>query len=271
MAADSLEKSPTNKRVSRAVSYVSDYWFPVNEELLGKIKSGLRDGRYDNAVDELVYEIKSDLSLFTYSIGKLVQKLKEKGAELNGTLNPLSALRQAGIEQLREILEEASDDLSAHNLRQADDLQAARFKEVLISASSAEMLAEKFEVDGDTAFSAAVLRQLGYVLIAWNYPGQYREAVNSLEKGDNLDFKLAERLGFSPTLLAIRVLQSWGLTSVSCASVGLVDDLEEEEWEILEGIGENVTALCKIGETLARASAPEIYPDARGELQLAKR
>ncbi len=261
----------SERRVERAVKHVSDYWFPVNPKLMAEIRSNLADGRYENDLNSLISEITSDFSLFTHCLKTLARMLKDQGNEISYPFNPIQLLRGAGLEGIKSILAVDARDLSAHDLSGASELQTARFKEVLISGSTAELIANKYSVEPETAYSAALLRQLGFTLIAWNYPGVYEEAIGSLQDGESLDVILAKQLGFSPQTLALRVLHSWGISTQACASIGITDESLDEERIIRNAIGETISRLCKVGEALARANDPQHYPSAQRDWEVAHR
>ncbi|MCB0311036.1 MAG: HDOD domain-containing protein, partial [Bdellovibrionales bacterium] len=166
----------------------------------------------------------------------------------------------------------SDSEVGFHALDQGTEIQMSRFREVMISASSSELLAEKYDLDSDAAYSAAMLRQLGYTLIAWNYPGVYADAMRSLKaSGDSLDLVLTRRLGFSPNTLALKVVQSWGLKKRDCSAIGLLESEElDEEEEIIKAIGATLSKVCRVGEALARASDPEHYPTAANDWDQAR-
>ncbi len=257
------------KRVKRAVDYVGDYWFPVNPKLLEKIQERIHNGNYHGeSARPLVDDLCEDYSLFTFALKKLYEMLQREGLSAPAQLNPVQMLEWAGAERLQSILACDVGDVSTHNLSSGGSLQHGRFQEMLISSTTAESLCESYGIDRDTAYSAAVLRQLGLTLIAWNYPGVYEEVVSSLQSGDKLEVKLSEKLGFSPQMLAIRVMNSWGMSAESCAELGLVEDPEST---ILEAMGDTLVELCEVGEALARAHQPEVYPDSKDDWAQARK
>ncbi|MDC0357868.1 HDOD domain-containing protein [Oligoflexia bacterium] len=265
MATYTTTDSYKEKRLERATRHVSDYWFPANSALVDKIKSGLDNGQYESNIDLLMSDLKSDFSLFTSCLRGLLTIMKEAGEEIPSPIHPIALLEESGLERLKQILEIEHKRESAHALEAGNDLQIARFQEAMLSASAAEVLSESCEVDADTAYASALLRQLGYALIAWNYPGVYQEAVIALKTGDQLDVVLAQRLGFSPILLAMRVLHSWDIPLESMVELGLVDQEEDEEGAVFSAVGSMLSEICKVGEALARANSPIGYPGAESD------
>lgn len=258
------------RRLDKATRYVSDYWFPVNPELLEKIRLGISAGSYGTDTKSLVDDIRSDFSLFTFCLKRLVEMLRQDGALENTRFDPIAMLEKAEMKQLEQILSIETHEVSKHSIDSGAEFQVARFREAMLSATTAESLAQSYAVDSDSAYSAALLRQLGYVLVAWNYPSLYQAALTSLTADDNLDLVLARSLGFSPGLLAMRVLHQWGVPEQSLNALGLFGFESPEETEVFEAIGETIDNLCKVGEALARASDPEHYPSAADDWQVAK-
>ncbi|MCO6432167.1 MAG: HDOD domain-containing protein [Deltaproteobacteria bacterium] len=264
----------SERRLQKACEYVSDLWFPVNPELLAKIKLGLHGGVYDLDPESLVRTVSGDFSLFMYCLRELLHTLQREGAKLPPLSNPVDILRAAGIERLRQLLDVDESRISRHSFDDIDEVQVARFQETMVSASSAEVLASSFRLEPEVGFSAALMRQLGHTLIAWNYPTVYKEALSSLDGESTLDVALAERLGFSPTLLAIRMLVSWGIPTQFCEALFLMDDEEEGDEDELAAFNQilagSLAKLCRIGEALARANNPKLYPNAAHEWEFAK-
>lgn len=262
----------TGRRLERAVAYVSDYWFPVNSTQLSEIKRGLKEGRFEQNLVALHKEIRSDVALFTHCIRKLAELLAGNNTQLN--LTPIEILERASYEQLKDILSTPEASISSHSAASGSNLQLARFHETMLSASTAEVLSEGRGIDSDTAFSAAILRQLGLTLIAWNYPGLYEECVFSLGSEETIEQVLERRLGFSPALLALRVVHEWGLSDQVCINLGLMQHKKDEESAqenaVINSIGDKLKQLCEVGEALARAKSPANYPSAKEDWHFAQ-
>ncbi|MBX7137245.1 MAG: HDOD domain-containing protein [Oligoflexia bacterium] len=259
------------RQLDRAAEYVTDYWFPINPALLEKIQGRLNQGTYVEDAALLLSDIKKDFSLFTFCLRNLILQLQSEGIEVPQGTNAMLLMEDAGLDRLKRILAIDQHDISRHDLEIATDMQGARLREVMLSASAAETLSPRYAADPDAAFSAAMLRQLGHTLIAFNYPGVYEDAIKSQKEGEELDLILARLLGFSPQMLAIKLLTSWGLSAESCAAMGLhSDDAEDEERQILGAIGETLAQICKVSEALARSADPQNYPRAAEDWQFAK-
>jgi hypothetical protein len=262
----------SSRRLEKACQYVSDLWFPVNSELLAKLKMGVKGGVYDLNPEELVTGITSDFSLYMYCLRELLNLLKQEGAKIPPLSNPVEVLRQAGIEKLKSILSVEEHQISKHNFESIDEFQSLRLGESLISASAVSVMSESSKKDQETGYSAALLRQLGLTLIAWNYPSIYKDALSNITEFASLDLLITEKLGFSPTLLAIRLLVSWGVPIAYCEAVFMMDDQEEtnEEESINNILSGSLAKICQVGEALARANNPKVYPTAEKDWEMAK-
>lgn len=268
-APETDNSSRQEKRLDRATAYVSDYWFPANPALIEKIQLGLREGRYDFDLPSLVSDLKTDFSLYIYCMRELVRLARSEDGNVVPS-NPLQLCQNAGLENLKRILTADSLSISRHDLTGMNQLQAERYQEALISASTAEALSPQYSVDPDTAYTAALLRQLGHTLIAWNYPMIYEQVMSRLDAAQPVDVLLAQRLGFSPTLLAMKLVRQWGIAPDLVQAFEETPE-DEEERAIIDSIGGTLARICKVGEALARANHPERYPTAKEDWEMAKR
>lgn len=274
MQRNSESISTGAKRIDKACDHVNDFWFPVNSELLAKIKLGVKGGVYDLDCETLVSSITGDFSLFMYCLRELIRMLNQEGVQTPPLVNPVDVLRHAGIERLKKILDVDEYKISKHSFSSIGDPQVDCFGEALISASSAQVLAPAFNINPETGYTAALIRQLGRTLIAWNYPTVYSDALTKVTPERSIDQVIAEKMGFSPTLLAVRMLVGWGIPVQMCEMMFLFDEEEQDDYdeeECLNGIlGGAIGKLCLIGEALARANNPRAYPNARKEWEYAK-
>lgn len=269
MHNNSREKLFAERRVERAVDYVSDRWFPVNPEVVGRIRTDLSTGAYDNNTTLIFTDVRQDFSLYLYCLRELTGMLRAIGAEIPS--NPQELFVAAGIDRLKEVLAIDEQTVSHHRLKAMTSLQRSRLEEALLSASTAQALAEANHLDGNACFSAALLRQLGLTLISWNYPSVYERAVQSLGETGDLDVGITTILGYSPSLLAVRILESWGLHTELMSAF----DPNEADWfesEALVGATAAPTfaSICTVAEALARANHPDIYPTAERDWNSAR-
>lgn len=260
---DIPENTQTERRLVRATRFVNDYWIPCNPVTLKRIQNGLAQGTYNDAVDLLVKDITSDVALFTFCLRELLGLMKERHVIQTQPLNPIALMRSSGLQQLKEILGVKIAAVSNHKLASGSTLQVGRLQEVVMSATTAGELAHVHNIEDEMAYSAAVLRQLGLTLIAWNYSSMYQKAVAALKPDQSLDLVLTEKFGFSPTSLALKVLEQCGLSNDVCLSLGLDDD--EPSYEEGHAVCSTLAKVCKVGEALARANNPEVYPSAKDD------
>jgi hypothetical protein len=270
MTRTAAEEKIIESRLERAARHVTDYWIPVNPLLMDRVKARMSDGTYDTGIEHLITDIRSDLSLFTFCILKIVKMMQEAEEDLPESFVPFDLLRNSGVEKLKEILALPDLQRNTHSLTEGGQFQLSRIEEAFVSASTAEALATSEALDAEGCYASALLRQVGIALVAWNYPAVYQEAVQGLGEGGTLDQRLAVELGFSPAMLAIRVFLKNGLPARYCSELGLYQEFHDQDWEYLSAVSETTIRLCRIGEALARARNKEMYPEARDDWELAK-
>lgn len=258
------ERSASNQipevkqRLIRAHQHVSKMWIPVNPKLFAKVRKGILQGDYDFDYQSLVIDIKSDVSLFTYCVRELAKDQDPDGPR---KVSALSLLEKAGLAKLKELLNVELGAISTHSFDASAKVNS--LKNTLIAASTAEVLAPFYAVDPNTGFSAAVLRQLGLTLIAWNYPSVYKRALEAQKEGITLETALSSALGFSPLSLTVALITSWQIPLDACG-------LEHGAHVPPKSIGAQIKKICEVGEALARANDPENYPTAAHDWDLAK-
>ncbi|MCO6431861.1 MAG: HDOD domain-containing protein [Deltaproteobacteria bacterium] len=252
-----------DRRLQRAHQHVSALWFPPNPQLLSRIKDGLQSGAYDLDISFLFSELRTDFALFTFCLRELARSLKEDQVTIPPGCRPYALFELAGLDRIKKVLSVDSERISAHVPDDMSEDQALRLQFAMISASTAEVLSQEKEIDSELGFSCALLRQLGYTLIAWNYPSVYQRCLASLQSKKDFDLVLTEALGFSPQLLALSIVGEWGLSS---EINGALADIESNPKEIAG----TLSKICEIGEALARANDPEHYPSAAKDWDLVK-
>ncbi len=251
-------------RFEQTLDHVEKMWFPPDIELLAKIRRGLEEGRYDLDLDFLIEDIRSDFSILTYCLKELAGIIGENKDFAN---DPFLILRNAGLQRLKRILLVDPSKISQHSLNRIEDFQGDRLKEVLLSASTVEALSKQSGVNPEVGFSAAVLRQLGLVLIAWNYPKIYSKALTKQNTTKSIDLILSEMLGFSPRLLAFALIRRWGL-SEELVPFKTISHSAKQLTEM--PMVARLDKLCRIGEALARANNADVYPSAEHDWEEAR-
>lgn len=246
---------PSERRLDRAMSHVSNLWFPINSEILLKIRKGLEEGRFANDMTPLIEELKQDFGLFSYVVKELLPIAAKERVADTVRANPIQLIRWAGDARIQGVIGAGHEPPSTHQLDASEEFQSTRLCETAIVASTAELLSQSQNLDPDVAFSQGVIREIGLNLIAWNYPSLYARVIKSLTPRTSIDEELAKELGFSPSLLAMRLLRPHSTTSAA-ARPALAEPTEN--WEAYD-------TLCDIGEALARAGNPQLYPSAESD------
>jgi hypothetical protein len=263
MESQGSSTNSNERRLERAVKYVQGLWLPVNGEVLERVRSGLDEGRYDLDPSFLVQELKSDIGLYLFCIRELAQIERQTNQPI--PQNPGTLLQAAGVERLKRLLKVDAERISRHELTSANVMQLSQLQGAMVSAATAETLGERVSIDSEFAFSTAVLRQLGILLVAWNYPTVYQRALAAQGNGKTLDDVVLELAGFSPSALAIRLVREWGLSSQVRYAMGGENAIDpEERFEILavEEATAQLEEICRVGEALARANDPQNHPEA---------
>ncbi len=267
---DKKSSPSTDRHLELAYTHVLGSWLPVNKELLNKLRNQVHEGQYNGGRDNLISDLKQDFSLFIHCVRKLAEK-RSVSTATGTTFDPFELIEQASVEELKSIFDASEGAISSHRLSDMTELQSQRLKHCVISSSVAETISTAHGVDSDLAYSSALFRQLGLTLIAWNYPHVYKRAISTLKADENLDLVLSRTLGFSPTLLALKIARDWGLSSEIRLSMGdssvVAPDVDSSA---LRFAGETLEKICEVGEALARASDPEHYPSAAHDWEDAK-
>jgi len=272
-AQSSNSDSLNDRRLERAREHVNKYWFPVNHLLVEKIRAGFETGAYDLDLDFLLFEIKTDLALFTHCLKRVGEMMRAEGAHLMGCLNPMDFLRWAGLERLKEIINDDELLRTKHALDGISSEQLSPMQKAIVGASAAEVISQTQNLNPEIGFSAGLLRQLGLIMIAWNYPQVYHAALTNLRPGADIDVSLSQALGFSPVMLAMTLANEWGLAPEFNAVWGGQDVPPTRNVpaggsnELLRRLGK----ICEVSEALAKANAPELYPQAEHDWQTARR
>lgn len=260
-----IPSTKTDKRLTRALEYVSDYWLPVSNEVARKIRDGLASGSFESDRFLLKKEICSDLGLFFGCIRELRRVLAERNEELNPSCDLTRVFDDINLETLQVALESVLTSPSVHLINEGEDPEVGRLLEAVISMTAAQSLAASYNQSAGAATSAAALRQLGLALIAWNYPCIYKDCLRKLSSypESSLDSLLSSSLGFSPMLLAAGLASQWGLPPE------LLESSKElgsgEDADTLSAIGSTLRQICFVSENLARAQFDQWYPSAKAD------
>ncbi|RIL00056.1 MAG: hypothetical protein DCC75_14075, partial [Proteobacteria bacterium] len=248
--------------LNKAVSYVNEAWLPVNQAVLDHTLKSLCDGAYDQDRSLLARDLQKDLSLFLFAVRKLSELVRNNQEQLIESVDPAQVFEQVSIDQIKAVLSVPKGIISQHRLDQVDEVKAERLSNSLISAEVAGTLAAKQGIDNGLAYATATFRQLGLTLVCWNYPHVYKRAVSNLQAGQTLEQVLSRMLGFSPTILGINIAKQWNI----CPEIRMAMGEELSPLEISDKaatLARSLERVCEVGEALARATHPEIYPSAK--------
>lgn len=256
MASNDSKKDFSKRRLDKATKHVSSLWFPINPQVLSSIREEFKKGTYERSADRLLEDLKQDFALFTFIVKELSSIAAAERFTAANAQNPAELIRWAGPIRIKAIISNDAALPQSHVFHSIEPFQADRLRETAIIASTAEVLSESHNLDPNTGFCHGVIREIGLNLIAWNYPMLFSRVIKTLSAETSLDEELTKELGFSPALLAMRVL------SPSTSTTTSEDPLKDSTFATYE-------QLCEIGEALARAENPETYPSAENDWKLA--
>lgn len=249
------------RRLARAVEHVSKHWLPYNPSVLETIRCGVAEGRYELGGEFLLVDLKQDLGLFSYCLREILQERRAANA-VHMLKNPEDCFEGISSAQILSLLGKAERGLASHSLQDTKDSQAAQLRFTVLSAAAAEVLASRTELDSELAFVASLFRQLGLLLVAWNYPTVFDRAQRSVSRTRSLDDELEAQLGFSPELLGHAVFKDFLPSPELELAVMGASSVEAPPDEIAR-TAEQLAEICRVSEILAQANDPERYPQAQ--------
>lgn len=255
----------SERRLGEAFKYVARGWMPVQAPVLKDVQRKLAGKLYEGRPNDLIADLRNDFSLFTYCFRQLGQKV----AGEDRLRSPLDLLRSRSHRELTEIFGVGGNEVSSHDFIGMKEVQLMRLKHQLVSCATVELIAEKQGIDVDVAVMAALFRQLGVALVAWNYPSTCAKALSTYGGGPadaplHFDDEISTIVGFDPHRLGKEFLLSWNADPVMRLALAR-GDAEEEDEEIDEStreLGDGVRRMCQVGEALARTNDPNFYPRA---------
>jgi HDOD domain len=250
----------TSTAVESNLTRLLKTWPPSNPEVIQRIRRNLDSGAYKTNRQQLLEDLKSDVSLFLYCLRELALRTgkPEKDQSFN---EPTKLFLESDLSIFRELLYVDPSQISKYSLEEAKSFQASQLLGTVTSASVAASLSSANNIDPDNTYVCGLLRQLGLTLVAWSYPTIYRKALEGLRPDQSLDDELSEMLGFSPSLLGIKIARSWHLTPT--LMVGMGDSAEEycvgseEDQKRDQVVGETLARVCELGELFAAGLDPD--------------
>lgn len=258
-------KSGYSLQLDRATDLVCQFWFPFDQATYKKIVNSITslDLREEKeSKEKILQELRKDSSLYLLCLKQVQSKTRRVRTEDSSFLN--SIFETATLEELVEAIKSVSDFKVCHDLKSASQLQSKRLSEMIIASNAAEHLSSAYEISNDVCYSSALIRQLGYTLLAWNYPKIYEKITSKPLSKSELDAEILTNLGFSASMLAFSVLKRFGL------EFEYEKVFEEKKSSMLGDAILNIHKICEIGEALSRAVNPDIYRTAKEDYVLAE-
>ncbi len=262
--AASTSENPAAKPLAamRAERYTSEAWFPVNPLVLRNIRKKMKENFYSSAA-ELLKDIEQDLSLFTYCLRQLCQSSRTQDSK-NSIFMRLKAL---SLRDLQALVPVSESRVSSHKFANTNEIQARQWKQLVIGSTTAQALADKGALDPSQVCLGSGLRQLGLILVAWNYPRIYENVLRyQFSDEGKLETALAGILGFTPSVLAADIVKKWGLDQsflelmLSKQSSFLAHPQASTDSQALQ-------KYCELGEMLAQINDSEHFPGAKTHLE----
>ncbi len=258
VGTNSLENSTGN--LFEGFKLTAHRWFPVAPAVLKRVQERVYSKHYNQNPTDLISDVRSDASLYLFCVRKLRRIIRTTQSSEDTEL-----LRSS----IGSILSELKMKQAHHAADKSLPFQLEREREIVLSSAVVDLLGEKLSLDRDAGFTCALLRQLGFALIAWNYPTIYREALEEVGAQGaagrtDLNTILHANLGFSPTMLGVRFAEAWGLPAEVTGEIG-----SHGQHEPALKKGGSLAVLCEIGEAFARANNPHHYPNPRDDWEMA--
>lgn len=253
----------SSEELNRAYQHVSQNWLPIDDSVLKLVVERLEAGDYEHNEDCcLLSDLKQDFPLYLYVL-KQISELPFSPIAVGQ--HPGEMLSSCSFEQLLAIVRGVHPSRPDSGFSWAADALGERRERVKTGAICAEIVAEKWNLDSEVAFLSAILRQLGIMLIRWNYPHISRNAAKKVSDNWDLDKCLEQLLGFSPVMLGIKFALECGFSRTvfySFYGTDLPSEIEVivPEDSVNDERAEAYLTVCEISDALVRAGEPESYP-----------
>jgi hypothetical protein len=237
-----------------AAEFAAEAWFPGVPDVARRAAEALAGSP---SRDELIALIRGDISLLTLTTLELYNAESSAVEPFDGA--PLEIIRRADPATLATILERAK----GHGMPCSDAIapeQSSCLRHAIVSASAAEVLAPAFDAERDTAYTCALMRRLGTLLIAWNYPQVYRRALSLVRSDTSLDGIISKIIGFSPLTLGLTVAQRRNVPPEILRGMGDQTVYSRAKHGAL-ATGDRLRDLCTLGEGIAETFDPLTFPE----------
>lgn len=252
----SFEPQKIDRHLQLALSYVTDAWCPINQFNQKKIRELVNSDNHSYIKENLITELKSDPSLMLHVIRECRRFRKD----------PIKVIGEPDLNLLKIIL--SGEATSTHQLSAASEHQKSRMFEEAIGLEVASKLSYETDSDPLLTISTAAIRQFGLTLISWNYPHVYARAVKSASPSKKLEDILESVLGFAPESLAIQLGVSLSMppTVMLALGVSVRGEIDPE----IKNISDQISKICKIGESFARMENPSLKESESSRWELLK-
>lgn len=258
-------------KLDKAYNLVTTHWFPYEPSTLNEIEGKLLAQVVEKK--EITALLKKDCSIFLMCLKELVEMTA--GNKFNAwDKDVLCFIESASIDQIKHCIKKIKEKPISHLMRSSTSVQKQRLSEMIVSSQTVDSLSNDDEVLNEVAFSCALVRQLGYTLIAWNYPRIFEAITSKVHTKESLDSEFVSTLGFSPLMLACTLLEKWGLPLPYMKAVQdrgsvkvsrAVNPVQESKKDIVTRVGN----ICSVGEALARATNPTLFKTAEEDIEMA--
>ena len=167
----------------------------------------------DHSLADIIETIKCDAGLTGYILKTINSPAMNRGREITSLDRAVSLVGEDMI--LSMVLSDAASQLFNADLEGYAANQGDLWRHDLRSAIAAKKIAPyaKQEVNPDTAFTAALLHDLGKAIISHFLEGKIEDMVAAVDHGDSTDYSVAEQkeVGLSHSDIGYELARHWGL------------------------------------------------------------
>lgn len=205
---DTGEPQSGSSLAEKCSRYCLDNWLPISTYGRKNLVEDLFLTAELRPSDEVTSDLKLDLALYTLFLRHLCEQSPgPRGKQLDGLRN---------LPEVFSRLNLISKTVSPESFRDTQNLseqEAKALAYVVTASSTTEALAAQRGVNREVGFLFGLLRQLGLLLISFNYPTVLKEALDFTRKGAcTFPDGLRNMLGVSPAELGYRVLSNWHIS-----------------------------------------------------------
>lgn len=233
--------------------YLSRSWIPVSSDLISKVEE-----LFNQDKSALVDLIKNDLGACAYYIKNI--------SEYAGTDE--FCFEDIFTEQaLYKFVHDIKTATFNHKLQKAPRQAISALKFALISTTTAQTVAPQIDLDPLKTYMCSLTKQMGQMLVAWNYPRIFARAQSiAKDNGSCLDKEIAKILGSSPVKIASEICLDW---KAGKEIKNTISELEAKRttsnlqlnFNFNENSDLEKLGYCmNLGDAMARIADPEHYP-----------